>query len=62
MNKVTKVLGGVSIASLAAGVVMVMISMVCMIIPGIITGYALIAASLVLEITLKRGTNKDKGG
>jgi len=54
MNKVTKVLGGVSIASLVAGVVMVMISMVYMNIPGIITGYALIAASLVLEITLKR--------
>jgi uncharacterized membrane protein len=54
MSRVVKALGGLSIASLIAGVVMVMISMVCMIIPGIITGYALIAASLVLEITLKR--------
>jgi len=54
MNKATKVLGGVSIASLVAGVVMVMISVVYMIIPGIITGCALIAAALVLETTLKR--------
>jgi hypothetical protein len=54
MNKGTKVLGGLSIASLVAGVVMAMFSMVYMIIPGIIAGYALIVTSLVLEITLKR--------
>ena len=54
MNKVTKVLGGLSIASLVAGVVIAMFSIAYMNIPGIITGYALIATSLVLEITLKR--------
>jgi len=54
MGKLTKVLGGLSIASLVAGVAVTMLSMVYMNIPGIIAGYALIAASLVLEITLKR--------
>ncbi len=54
MGKVPKVLGGLSITSLAAGVVITMFSMVYMNIPGIITGYALIITSLVLEITLKR--------
>ena len=47
-------LGGLSIASLITGVVVTIVSMVYMIIPGIITGCALIAASLVLETTLKR--------
>ena len=54
MGRVAKALGGLSIAGLIAGAVVTMISMVYMIIPGIITGYALIATSLVLEITLKR--------
>jgi len=47
-------LGGLSIASLIAGAVVTIVSMVYMIIPGIVTGYALIATSLVLETTLKR--------
>jgi len=47
-------LGGLSIASLIAGAVVTMVSMVYMNIPGIITGCALIVASLVLETTLKR--------
>lgn len=54
MGKVPKVLGGLSITSLVAGVVITMFSMAYMFIPGIITGYALIITSLVLEITLKR--------
>jgi len=53
MGRATKTLGGLSIASLVAGVVITMFSMVYMIIPGIITGYALIVASAILEITLK---------
>jgi len=54
MSGATKNLGGLSIAGLIAGAVVTMISMVYMIIPGIITGYALIVTSLVLETTLKR--------
>lgn len=48
------VLDVLSVSSFIAGVVVTMFSMIYMSIPGIITGYALIAASLVLEITLKR--------
>jgi hypothetical protein len=54
MGNLTKVLGGLSIASLVTGVVVTMFSMVYMNIPGIITGYTLIVTSVALEITLKR--------
>ena len=49
MSRATKVLGGLSIASLIAGAMVMMISMVFMFIPGIITGCILIVASPVLE-------------
>jgi hypothetical protein len=54
MGRFTKVLGGLGIASLAAGVVIAYFSIACMYIPGIITGCTLIATSLALEITFKR--------
>jgi len=54
MGRFAKVLGWLGIASLVAGVVIAFFSIAYMNIPGIITGYTLIATSLALEITLKR--------
>ena len=54
MGRLAKVLGGLGIAGLVAGVVVTMFSIVYMSISGIITGYALIVTSAILEITLKR--------